>query len=199
MSTDTCVQKLKIETHNDSYPPVEMRLLGTFQQENCATAVAALEYISAAINCELDIVGGLEGARWPSRFELIRETPPVILDGAHNPSAALALVKSLKEVYPTHEVGFLLGFMSDKDIGGILKPIASLAKKTWMVQLSGERALDLKGLKLQADLAGMKADAGALEELFPEAIAWANGSERRMLCICGSLFWRNELTKLDLL
>ena len=89
--------------------------------------------------------------------------------------------------------------MSDKDVGGILKPIAQLAKKTWMVPLSGDRALDLSGLKLQADLAGLKSEVGAVEELLPQALAWANDSERRVLCICGSLFWRNELNKLDFL
>ncbi|MFC1468097.1 glutamate ligase domain-containing protein, partial [Verrucomicrobiota bacterium] len=142
---------------------------------------------------------GLEATRWPSRFELIRENPPVILDGAHNPSAAESLVKSLKEIYSDYEVGFVLGFMSDKDIGGILKPISRLARQAWMVPLSGDRALDLDGLNLQAELAGLKAEAGSADQVLSKAVAWANDSERRVICICGSLFWRNELDKLNFL
>lgn len=197
MQSNPSVQKLKIETHNDSYPPIQMKLLGTFQQENAATAVAALEYLSSLIGCELDLVGGLENARWPSRFELIRETPPVILDGAHNPSAAVSLVQSLREIYPDHEVGFVLGFMSDKDVGGILKPIAQLARQAWMAPLAGERALNESGLKLQADLAGLTATQGSPEKMLSQAMAWASESEKRVICICGSLFWRNELNELD--
>lgn len=199
LQKDPTFQKVKIESHNESYAPVKLHLLGAFQQENCATAVTTLEYISSLLNCELNILGGLSEAYWPSRFELIREVPPVILDGAHNPSAAESLAKSLSGVYPDYEIGFVLGFMSDKDIAGILRPFGRISRKTWMVPLSGDRALDQSGLQLQAELAGVPAEIGCAEEILPEALTWANDSKRRVICVCGSLFWRNELKKMDFL
>ncbi len=192
-------QSLEIETQNELYSPVNLKLIGTFQQENVATAVTAIEYIGAMLQCDLEMIEGLENTFWPSRFERIKDNPPFILDGAHNPSAAQALVKSLETFYPNFEVGFVVGVMADKDVSGILKPIGHLAKKIWMTQLSGDRALDLDGLKLQSNLLGLNADVDQIPLVLESADKWAKESPWRVVCVCGSLFWRNELVELNFL
>ena len=192
-------QSLEIETHNDFYSPINLKLLGSFQRENVATAITALELLGDILQCDLRIVEGLENAFWASRFELIKENPNVILDGAHNPSAANALAKSIAEIYPDFEVGFVVGFMADKDVSGILKPIGRLAKKMWMTKLSGERAMDFDALKLQSNLLGLNAEVDEISTVLKNALDWANESPWRVVCICGSLFWRNELVELNFL
>ena len=60
---------------------VEARLplLGRFQAENAATAVAAVEALGRDIACAA-IVRGLESVRWPGRLEVLSEQPLVIAD-----------------------------------------------------------------------------------------------------------------------
>ena len=91
-------QKLKIETHSRNLPPINLPLLGECQRENCAVAVATLETLADMLDFEPEFKKGLESVEWGARFQTLEENPLVILDGAHNPSAARALAKTLKEI-----------------------------------------------------------------------------------------------------
>src|SRR6266496_4806931 len=66
---------------------------------------------------------------WPGRFQLIRHSPAVIVDGAHNPAGALALAASLKSYFPNHRVTFVVGTSEDKDKAGILDALLPLARR----------------------------------------------------------------------
>src|SRR5262249_23034638 len=58
-------------------------MLGVFQPDNALLAVAAARSLGAD---EAAIRRGLDQARWPGRFQVIRRTPLVIVDGAHHPA-----------------------------------------------------------------------------------------------------------------
>ena len=60
----------------------------SYQAANVATAVAAAE---AALGRALEADAtrlALAELRFPGRFEIVSHTPPVVIDGAHNPEAA---------------------------------------------------------------------------------------------------------------
>ena len=42
-------------------------------------------------------IEGIATAYWPGRMELVPGTPPLLLDGAHNPAGASALAEALGE------------------------------------------------------------------------------------------------------
>ncbi|MCX7912966.1 MAG: bifunctional folylpolyglutamate synthase/dihydrofolate synthase [Thermodesulfovibrionales bacterium] len=76
------------------------------------------------------IKGGLSQTRWRGRLELLRQEPPIMIDGAHNPDAAEKLSVSLKKlVLPYYEIILVTGIMLDKDIRGILKPLLPLCSE----------------------------------------------------------------------
>jgi dihydrofolate synthase/folylpolyglutamate synthase len=74
---------------------------------------------------------GLENVRWPGRLEIIKEYPPILIDGAHNPAAAVALSKALKKNFPgkNKRIILVLGIMGDKNARGIMEPLLPLASE----------------------------------------------------------------------
>lgn len=81
-------------------------LIGINQFDNASLSIAAIELITRKgfkIN-EKHIYDGIRKARWPGRFEIIRKTPPFIIDGAHNPQGIESLIKKFGRFLPWTEV-----------------------------------------------------------------------------------------------
>jgi len=78
-------------------------LLGAHQGENAALAFVALRRLGVP---EGAITAGLAAASLPARMELLRRSPPVVLDGAHTPRSVARLLSSFRELFG--EAGVLL-------------------------------------------------------------------------------------------
>lgn len=91
-------------------------LLGEHQVENAATAIEAVKASGIDVS-EQDIKNGLETVFHPARMEVIKKQPLIILDGAHNPSGALALEKLIKG----KNLCAIIGVMADKDFSEVLE------------------------------------------------------------------------------
>lgn len=76
------------------------------------------------------------------RLELISSNPHIIIDGAHNPSAAAALAESLKNIFLNSftRIIFVIGIMADKDIRGIMKPLLPLGSEIIVTSAAYDRA-----------------------------------------------------------
>jgi dihydrofolate synthase/folylpolyglutamate synthase len=100
----------------------ELPLLGSFQQDNAALAVGAIEVLierGFKINAS-DIRNGLSRVRWPGRFQLLRHMPLVIADGAHNPASARELSKAVDaEAVARRPRILVIGVSADKDYEGV--------------------------------------------------------------------------------
>jgi dihydrofolate synthase/folylpolyglutamate synthase len=85
---------------------------------------------------------GLATTRWPGRLEFISDDPPILIDGAHNPSAAKTLSDSLRKDFLTKykRLILIIGIMSDKDIEGIIAPLLPLASEIIFTAPNYERA-----------------------------------------------------------
>lgn len=113
------------------------------QAPNAAVAVAACE---AALTHALDrgaVRAGFAGLRFPGRFELLRESPPLVVDGAHNPEAAAVLAGAIAEAWPDPDArpAILLGVLDDKDVEGIARALAAVADGFVCTRSSSARAL----------------------------------------------------------
>jgi dihydrofolate synthase/folylpolyglutamate synthase len=112
---------------------LDVPLPGAYQAGNAALAVKAFQLVSGqhgpSAPFEAAVREGLSTLSWPGRLELIREKPPVFIDGAHNPAAAAALAETLKEDYlhGNEKLTLVIGVMADKDVRGILGPLLPLA------------------------------------------------------------------------
>src|SRR4030042_3931207 len=77
-------------------------LLGPHQVVNAATAYATLDIFHQK-GFDIDqneIIEGFDKAFWPGRFEIIQNSPPVILDCAHNRDSASKLPLTLEDNSP---------------------------------------------------------------------------------------------------
>jgi len=101
-------------------------LLGVHQAENLRTALAAVERLRArgwAIS-DNAIRRGARNVNWPGRTERLAGEPPVILDGAHCPLSAAALVRTLREQWPAARPVFVFSLLDDKPAEAVVAPVA---------------------------------------------------------------------------
>ncbi len=187
------VQRLKIETHSRNLPPVQLPLMGECQRENCAVAVAAAEVLSDMLDVELEFKKGLESVEWGARFQLVGSNPTVILDGAHNPSAGHALAKTLKEVYPRHQIGFIFGFLDDKESIEFLRELKSLVHTAWTIPIDAPRGTTAEASAVQCKAAGIDAISTTVPDAWKEADAWAMAEPSRLVVATGSLYLKQML------
>jgi dihydrofolate synthase/folylpolyglutamate synthase len=104
---------------------IECPLAGEHQVENARTAAAALECMSVPSQA---IEAGIAQARWPGRLERVASCPEIILDGAHNPAGARALLAYMERFYAGRTIRLIYGVMRDKavaEMAGILFPAAA--------------------------------------------------------------------------
>jgi dihydrofolate synthase/folylpolyglutamate synthase len=192
-------QKIKIETASASYGSVLLPLIGHYQIENAALAVAALEYLNDSSPFVIDesaMKKGLEGVSWLGRCQVLSEDPLVVLDVAHNPNGAEALAASLKEIAKGKEIGLVVGLLSDKDCRGVMKPFSAIVKKCWAVQIQNERGMPLADLLACVRHAGISAEGRPLAEALSESKAWAKANNAAV-CIAGSLYLAGDVLKAE--
>lgn len=105
-------------------PDLTIGLVGRHQLANAACAAALLRLCGVP---EAAIRQGLAQARWPGRFEVVRQDPPVVLDGAHNEAAAAALARAMEHLLAPWPVVLVLGVLADKRADRWLATLASRA------------------------------------------------------------------------
>ena len=165
--------------------PADFPLAGTFNRENAVTALAALKVLAdrgTQRGAEVSLAG-VRDIVWPGRFQRVGS---FIVDGAHNPPAARALVQALAG---TGKQFFLVaGFCGDKDVAEVLSILAPFVKKGYAVRTNNPRSLSAEETAAKMLEAGI--DAVPCSSL-RAAIDRSNDPNGQTL-ICGSLFLAGE-------
>jgi dihydrofolate synthase / folylpolyglutamate synthase len=105
---------------------VRSPLLGAHQARNLATAVLAARAWGVPWDA---IARGAGAARWPGRLEAIEAGGTRwLLDGAHNPAGASALVQALERLGASPGAA-VVGVTRDRLDGGLLPALATLAPR----------------------------------------------------------------------
>ncbi|MEW5936293.1 MAG: Mur ligase family protein [Candidatus Thermoplasmatota archaeon] len=122
---------------------IEIRLLGKHQVRNAAVALCALELLREG-GLKISgraIKGGMKMAKWPARLQIIRRSPVIVIDGAHNPAGAGALADSWDEVFRDRRVFVVMGILADKDCMSTAAPLVDRACELIATAPRNERAL----------------------------------------------------------
>lgn len=179
-------------TYEDEYLP----LYGAHQGFNAALAIAAVESLVGGGTQRIagDVLAeGLGGVTSPGRLQLVGAAPTVLVDAAHNPHGARALVSALRDSFDFDEWGVVLGVLSDKDAAGIVAEIAPVAAHVFATAPDSERAEDADAI---ADLAEAHDLRVSVHRDLPDAAdaarAWAAASDRRAVVIAGSVVLAGE-------
>ncbi len=109
----------------------ELALLGNFQLENAAVAVAApavlADYGHGWSNPQT-ISDALRKVSWPGRMEILNPNLPLVVDCAHNPYSTQKLVESLTTWFPDKRWIVIYGASNDKDIDGMLRALLPISE-----------------------------------------------------------------------
>ena len=128
---------------------VAISLAGSYQIKNAALAlegVEALRKLGYALS-DQQVREGMAHTVWRGRFTTLRRDPTVIIDGAHNPAAALELKESLERYFPGKTLYFVMGMFKDKDYAQVIDLTAPLARHIITVETPGNpRAMPAREL-----------------------------------------------------
>jgi len=200
VAADLTGQTLHVRGQGDGsggHPPVmyenlRIPFLGRHQLLNATMAVALIETLRrrGVEIPEAAIREGLAQARWPGRLEILRQSPFVVVDSAHNPDSVAKLVAALGEWFPHERMALVFGASADKDIETMLKTLLPLSDYVVMTRARHPRATDAHKL---AQLAATLLEAGQLltvsrsvAEAVEQALAWARPED--LVCVTGSIF-----------
>jgi len=164
-------------------------LLGHYQLDNAATAVAALEVLAGrGFSISRDgIINGLNQVSWPGRLQILSRHPLIVADGAHNPDSARKLRHSLEQCFNFNRAILVIGVSLDKDIAGIVPELFPLFDKVIVTRSRHPRAMTPALLK--AEFVRHEVETQVVEDVataLSQALALAG--DRDLICVAGSLF-----------
>ncbi|MFE1663291.1 bifunctional folylpolyglutamate synthase/dihydrofolate synthase [Microbacterium sp. P02] len=178
--------------YEDEYLP----LYGAHQGFNAALAIAAVESLigGAAQPLSADVLtDGLAQVTSPGRLQLVGIEPTVLVDAAHNPHGAHALVEAMRTAFDFDEWGVVLGVLEDKDARGIVAEFAPIATHVFATAPDSERANEADVVADIAEASGLPVTVHRdLDDAAAEARSWASASARRAVIIAGSVVLAGE-------
>ena len=132
-------------TFRDAHGELSGLPLPLVPQPNAATAFAALRASQLDVS-EDALRTAIEQAALPGRFQIVSESPRVILDVAHNPHAANYLAQRLATLPSQGRVLAVIGMLHDKDIAGTLECLAPAVNDWYCAPLEGPRGASAEQL-----------------------------------------------------
>ncbi|MFN8120164.1 MAG: folylpolyglutamate synthase/dihydrofolate synthase family protein [Micropruina glycogenica] len=118
-------QLLRLQGAGGPVDDVLLPLFGAHMARNAALAVAAVEAFLGGKALAADVITeGLAVVEAPARLEVVRRSPPVLLDTAHNPHGARATMEALTESFTFVPLVGVVAMMADKDVDGLLSIFA---------------------------------------------------------------------------
>jgi dihydrofolate synthase/folylpolyglutamate synthase len=179
---------------------IALPLLGSYQRENAAVAVATLEVLAGkGFNiAHDDIITGLEKVSWPGRFQVLGQKPLIVADGAHNPVSIRQLKLSLadyikncisykKNSKPFDRAILVIGASVDKDIAGIVSELFLLFNEVIVTRSRHQRSMAADAIVTEFRKYGLGTHVtGSVPEALSQALSLVG--EGDLICITGSLF-----------
>ncbi|SDT17588.1 bifunctional folylpolyglutamate synthase/dihydrofolate synthase [Microlunatus soli] len=130
-------QQLRLDSAAGPIEDIFLPLYGAHQAENAAVALAAAEAFVGLKGIDPDIVReGFAGVEAEGRLEIVRRSPPIVLDAAHNPHGARATAAAIGESFDFTPLVGVLAIMKDKDAEGVLRAYADLFSSVITTQVA---------------------------------------------------------------
>jgi dihydrofolate synthase/folylpolyglutamate synthase len=139
-------QQLTLQGLRGTYDDIFLPLFGTYQASNAAVALAAVEAfagvpvtepvgddgssitlgpgLSDRAGLDPDLVrAGFAKVSSPGRLDILRRSPTVIADAAHNPAGMAATIAALTESFNFDQIIGVVAVPEDKDVAGLLEEL----------------------------------------------------------------------------
>lgn len=140
------------------YEDLLLALHGQHQAHNAAVAVAAVEAFVGGGAQPLDrevLVAALAKVESPGRLEIVRRSPTVLVDAAHNPHGMLALREALDDSFSFTRLVGVVAVFKDKDAAEMLEILEPALDHIVVTRSSSPRATPPEELgEIAAELFG---------------------------------------------
>ena len=171
-------QLLTLQGLGGRYDDLYLPLHGAHQAANAAAALAAVEaFLGGGDKGMLDVELVREGfarVASPGRLEVVRTSPTVLLDAAHNAHGMSATVAALSDAFAFTHLVAVVAVLGDKDARGMLEVLEPAVAQIVVTQNASPRAMPVDAL---ADLAGdvFGEDRVTIDDSLDDALSTAVG------------------------
>ncbi|MCT2590455.1 bifunctional folylpolyglutamate synthase/dihydrofolate synthase [Streptomyces sp. N2-109] len=145
-------QQLTLRGLGGEYPDLFLPMHGAHMAHNASVALAAVEAFFGigsehARTLDVDTVRqAFASVSSPGRLELVRSSPSVLLDAAHNPAGAQATAAAVTEAFGFSRLIGVVGPSGDKDVRGLLEAFEPVFNDVVVTRNSTPRAMDVDAL-----------------------------------------------------
>jgi dihydrofolate synthase/folylpolyglutamate synthase len=188
-------QRVSVRTTDRVYRHLSLRLLGKHQCSNAAVAIAAIEALRHAYRVEIPesaIRIGLEHATLPGRMQIVRRSPTLLMDGAHNVSAIECLVQAIQDTFRYRRLILVMGMTKGHDAQAVVDTLAPLASHIIFTQPSDPRGRPATDLPKAATVTLPPYDiVPSVPEAVERAMSMAQADD--LVCVTGSFYVVGEV------
>ena len=169
-----------------------LALLGDFQLQNSALAIASFQILSSQgwKITEQAIASGMGKTKWLGRLQWTTwKNRQLLIDGAHNPAAAIAL-RQYVDTLEKSPIHWVMGMLSTKDHADIFKALLREGEKLYLVPVPDHTSAETESL---ATLAQNICPQLTHCRIYPELTAGleaasAIATSDDLIVLCGSLY-----------
>ena len=178
---------------------MEITIPGVCQAENAAVAIEVVEALNRQKSfyvSDENLRRGLLETSWPGRFEVLREKPYFVIDGAHNEPAAKKLVQSVSAYFSNKRIIYIMGMLKDKEVDRVIALTEKYADQILTVT-PPDNPRAMHAYDLATEVAKVHPNVTAVDSL-EEAVELSHllaGRDDVILCF-GSLSYLGRILKL---
>ena len=149
-------QMIELQGISGRYAEIFLPLYGAHQAHNAAYALAAVESFIGGTELDADLVrDAFANVTSPGRLEVVRTSPTIVLDAAHNPHGATASIEAVQEAFNFSPLIGVVGVMADKDVEEMLRIFEPVMARIVCTQSSSDRSMPAAELgELAEDIFG---------------------------------------------
>ncbi len=198
--------EIAVDAHPDSsfsyrgigrrYDNLVCPLKGRHQIDNAAVAIGVIEALGMkGVRVDDDaVISGILDVKWEGRLEVIKHSPMVLLDGAHNEDGASSLACALREEFSYKKLTLVFGVLRDKDNRAMLQELLPLVDQLILTRPHTERAMSPETMLPVAKqyLRKIEVVTDPCEAL---NLALSMSDEKDLVCVTGSLYLIGEIKK----
>ncbi len=174
-----------------------LSLPGLHQVSNAHTALLAVDALKKyGFFAESSVVKTvLKNMKFPARLEVLKSTPTVILDGAHNFDGMLKLKENINMYLKGKKLIGIMGMLKDKEYEKSISLVLNSFEKIFMVPINNDRSLQLEDIeKLSNNLSSKIIPTSTVDLAVKNSLSILRDSD--VLVIFGSLYLASEIRPL---
>lgn len=174
-------QQISLQGISAQYSDIFLPLHGAHQAHNAAYALAAVEAFTGSKQLDEELVREAFGqVTSPGRLEVVRRSPTVLLDAAHNPHGARATVEAVQDAFSFSPLIGVVGVMADKDVEEMLRIFEPVMAEIICTQNSTPRSMSAMELaEIAEDIFGAErvTVVARLDDALERAVLMADAAE----------------------